>query len=88
MGTEEQAPVSNVERIVAFMAIGIGVVAFLCLIAVLMAPLLGVPAASLTAPGWQVAFLVAYFGLPLAVLLLIGLVIARIVQNRRHRARD
>ncbi|MGO2112114.1 MAG: hypothetical protein ACTH31_10925 [Pseudoclavibacter sp.] len=86
MSNSDQAPVSRVERTVAFMAIGIGIVAFLCLMAVLIAPLVGMSAEAMTSPLWQLVFMVAYFGLPLAILIMIGLVIARWVQNRRHRA--
>lgn len=78
---------SRVERILALLAIGIAVIAVACLVAVLVAPLVGVPGSAMVAPGWQVAFLVAYWGLPIAVLLLIGLVISRLAQNRRRRVR-
>lgn len=87
MSNKSQAAVSRVERIVAFVAIGIGVVAFLCLLAVLIAPLAGVPGDSMVAPGWQVAFLVAYFGFPIAVALMLALIVTRLIQNRRHRSR-
>lgn len=87
MSTPSQAPVSRAERVVAFMAVGIAIVAFVCLLTVLSAPLFGVPGESMTAPGWQFAFLVAYFGFPLAFVLIIALIITRVVQNRRAARR-
>lgn len=87
MSNTARTPISNVERIVAFVAIGLAIVAFCCLVAVLAAPALGVAAGALTSSGWQTVFLVAYFGFPVAFVLMLGLIIARIVQNRRARDR-
>lgn len=88
MNNTDKAPVSGFERTIAFMAIGIAIVAFICLLVVLTAPLLGVPGESMVAPGWQITFLVAYFGFPVAFLLMIALIITRLVQNRRSRSHE
>ncbi|KAB1660371.1 hypothetical protein F8O01_03345 [Pseudoclavibacter chungangensis] len=88
MSTPARAPISKVERIIAFMALGIAVIAFVALIVVVGAPLAGVPGDAMTTPLWQTLFLVAYFGLPIAFVLMLTLVIIRIVSNRRHRTDD
>lgn len=88
MTTTPSTRPSRVERTIAAVAIGVAIIAFGCLMAVLLAPALGVPGSSMVAPGWQATFLIAYWGLPLAFLLLIGLVIARLAQNRRRRPRS
>lgn len=68
------------------MALGIAVLAFLTLIVVLGAPVVGVAGESMTTPLWQTLFTVAYFGFPLAFLLMLTLIIIRIVSNRRARS--
>ena len=83
MATSNSAPVSRAERLLAFMAIGIAFVSFVGLIVVLAAPLVGVDPESMTAPGWQTVFMVAYFGLPTAFLLMMTLLVVRFVANRR-----
>lgn len=87
MNSPQQAPVSRGERVVAFLAIGLAIVAFIALMAVLSAPLFGVAAEAMAEPVWQATFFVAYFGFPLAFVLIIGLILARILQNRRARQR-
>lgn len=77
------APVSRGERILAFMAVGIAIVSFACLMAVLVAPLTGASPESMTAPIWSVLLAVAYIGFPLALLLMIALLVWRLVINRR-----
>ena len=72
------APVSRGERILAFMAVGIAIVSFACLMAVLVAPLTGASPES-----WSVLLAVAYIGFPLALLLMIALLVWRLVINRR-----
>lgn len=83
--TTERAPISAAERILAFMALGIAVVALVCLIVVIGAPVVGVDPGSMTTAGWQLLFLIAYFGFPVAFVLMLSLFVIRIVSNRRRR---
>jgi len=75
----------RVERAISVIAIAIAVLSLACLVVVLASPVLGVPAASLAEPGYRAVFLTGYFGLPLAFLLLIALVVMRIRSDRRAR---
>ena len=87
MNSPQQAAISQFERIVSFVAVGLAIIAFVALMAVLSAPLFGVAPEAMAEPGWQATFLTAYLGFPLAFVLMISLILTRIVQNRRARQR-
>lgn len=87
MRTNGPAPSSLAERIVACLAAGLALAAVISLAALIAASALGAAADALAAPGWRSVFVIAYAGLPAAILLVVGLVVTRIVLDGRARAR-
>lgn len=85
MTTPQQAPISTSERIIANTTAAIAVLAFLSLIAVLLAPLFGVDFAHDATWFWAIALLIAWWGFPLALIGIAAVIILRIIANRRHQ---
>lgn len=71
------------ERLLAYLTVGIATVSFIALFAVLLAPLFGVDFAQNDSWIWPACVFVAYWGFPLALILLVIFVIWRVIANRR-----
>lgn len=83
--SQNQAPVGRGERILANATAVLAIVAFICLLAVLIAPLAGVDFATDAPWFWPVALLVAWWGFPLALIGVAAVIIWRVIANRRHQ---
>lgn len=83
--SQNQAPVGRGERILANATAALAIVAFVCLIAVLVAPLFGVDFATDATWFWPIALLVAWWGFPLALIGVAAVIIIRVISNRRHQ---
>lgn len=71
------------ERLLAYLTVGIAGLSFLALFTVLLAPLFGVDFAVSDFWLWPTCVFIAYWGFPLALILLIVFVIWRVIANRR-----
>ncbi|MDJ1372050.1 hypothetical protein C7K25_11835 [Gulosibacter molinativorax] len=71
------------ERILAYLTVGIAAISFVALFTVLLAPLFGVDFATSTSWVWPACVLIAYWGFPVAFVLLVIFVIWRVIANRR-----
>lgn len=71
------------ERLLAYLTVGIAAVSFVALFTVLLAPLFGVDFAESDSWLWPTCVFIAYWGFPLALILLIVFVIWRVFANRR-----
>ena len=85
MSTPQTTVPSRVERILAFMLIGVFVVSIIALFTVLIATWAG---ADFGGSVWPVVAMTPYFGLPLAFLLLFSLLIIATVRRARAAKRD
>ncbi|MFD2756988.1 hypothetical protein [Gulosibacter faecalis] len=81
----EQAPVGRGEKILANATAALAVIAFVCLVSVLVAPLFGVDFATTASWYWPAALLVAWWGFPIALIGVAAVIITRIIANRRHK---
>lgn len=71
-------PVRRIDRILAFMALGIAVISVLCLFAIIIATGAGLrPATGV----WPIVAVVPMVGLPIAFLLILALLITSIVRR-------
>ncbi|SJM71728.1 hypothetical protein [Gulosibacter sp. 10] len=85
MNTEAKAEPAYplVERILAYLATGIAILAFIGLLTVLLAPLFGVDYATSHLWVWNASMFVAYWGFPVALILVVALLLIRVISNRR-----
>lgn len=80
------AATKPLDRAVATAALIIAVLALAAFAAVIIATFAGLPGAAWSEPMWVTITTVAYWGLPLALLLLIILVVGRVVRRQRDGA--
>lgn len=83
MSSADHTSTSRLAGTTAAVAAVIAIVSFLAILAIVIAPSLGGAAPS--EPLWQLTFVVAYAGLPVALLLVLGLVVARFLGRRQQR---
>ncbi|WP_164509715.1 MULTISPECIES: hypothetical protein [Gulosibacter] len=83
--SQNQAPVGRGERVLANATATLAIVAFICLLAVLIAPLMGVDFATDATWFWPVALLVAWWGFPIALIGVTAVIVWRIIANRRYK---
>ena len=81
MKPQQPSGIGRAERTLAYMFIAIIVVTVLAFLAILLAPVLGVREYS--GPLWQFVFALPLVGLPIAFLMMIGMLVVGI---RRRRA--
>ncbi len=84
MSTPAPPGTTRLERILAFMLVGISVVSVVCLLVVLIATWAG--ATDFGGTVWPVVAMTPYFGLPLAFLLLLTLLVLATVRRARSAA--
>ncbi|PPG70540.1 hypothetical protein C5C31_05210 [Rathayibacter rathayi] len=82
MKPQEPAGIGRAERTLAFMFIAIIVVSVLAFLAVLLAPTFGVR--NYAGPLWSFVIALPLMGLPLAILLMIGVLIAGVRRRRQQ----
>ena len=85
MVANSQSPLkaSLVERTLAITAVTLAAVAFVCLVVVFAAPMLGVEFGTPPAWYWDVLLAVGYYGIPIAFALVVVVIILRTIANRR-----
>ncbi|MGO1544542.1 MAG: hypothetical protein ACTHXA_09415 [Gulosibacter sp.] len=74
---------SMAERLLAYLTVGVAALSFIALFTILLAPLFGVDFASSDLWIWPVSMFIAYWGFPLALILLVAFVLWRVIANRR-----
>lgn len=71
------------EGILATVTVVLAIVSFVCLVAVLIAAVAGVNFSTDVPVLWDVAVAVAWWGLPLSLVGLAGVIVVRILANRK-----
>ncbi|RRJ87476.1 hypothetical protein EG850_04020 [Gulosibacter macacae] len=77
------APTSRLERILAISSVVIAVLALVSLIVLLLVPAFGFEFGNPPAWYWDALLAVAYYGFPVAFILVVTLIVMRMVANRR-----
>ncbi|MEO7148273.1 MAG: multidrug ABC transporter ATPase [Terrimesophilobacter sp.] len=88
--TPSKAPASinRIERMLAFMLIALIAISLLCFVAVIAGTSLGVGNNDGFSHGvWPAVFMVPYLGLPLAFLMLVGLLVSNGIRRQRAATR-
>lgn len=78
-----QREANGFERALSYAAAAIAISSFVSMMALLIAPLMGVDFASAPAGLWPVVMTVAYYGFPIAFVCVVVLIISNVVNNRR-----
>ena len=81
--SSEAAPIGRAERALALAAIVIAAIAFLCLLVVFVAPLVGLQYGEPPAWYWDALMAIGYYGFPVAFLCVVALLVLRMISNRR-----
>lgn len=81
--SESPLKASLAERILAITAVTLAAVAFICLVVVFAAPYFGVEFGNPPAWYWDAMLAIGYYGIPIAFLLVVVVIILRMVANRR-----
>lgn len=72
------------ERTLSYAAAIIAITSFLAMMALLIAPLVGVDFSNAPTGLWSVVMTIAYYGFPLAFICVVVLIISNVMRNRRR----
>lgn len=76
-------PVRRIDRILAFMALGIAIVSVICFVAIIVSTALGMGHADYQVGIWPVVGAFPLFGLPIAFLMILTLLIMTFIRKGR-----
>lgn len=79
----EDVPVQRIDRILAFMSLGIALLSVLCFFAIMIATASGVRHADFATGVWPVVSAIPMFGLPVAFILILILLVTSFVRRGR-----
>ncbi|WP_203136006.1 multidrug ABC transporter ATPase [Microbacterium sp. JZ31] len=79
--TPADPPVRRIDRILAFMALGIAVVSVLCFFAIMISTAAGMQHADYATGIWPIVAVLPMVGLPLAFVLILALLVMSIVRR-------
>ncbi|WP_345751942.1 multidrug ABC transporter ATPase [Microbacterium rhizophilus] len=74
-------PVRRIDRVLAFMALGIAVLSVLCFFAIMISTAAGMQHADYATGVWPIVAVLPLVGLPIAFLLIVALLIMSIVRR-------
>lgn len=80
---DDTAPVRPIDRLLAFMSLGLAVLSIGCFFAIIIGTATGMGQEDFTHGAWPIVSMVPLFGLPLAFLLIIALLIMSFVRRAR-----
>ena len=85
MVANSQSPLkaSLAERALAITAVALAAVAFICLVVVFAAPYFGIEFGTPPAWYWDVMLAIGYYGIPVAFLLVVVVIVLRMITSRR-----
>lgn len=79
----EDVPVRRIDRILAFMSLGIALLSILCFFAIMIATGSGMQQADFSQGIWPAVAAIPLFGLPIAFLMIIALLVMSFVRRSR-----
>lgn len=82
--TTNNTDTSRLEKVLSYLAASLAGISFVALLALLVAPMLGVDFGTNTLM-WGIIAAVPNYGFPLAFLLIVAIIILSVVRNRRAR---
>ena len=85
---EPEAPIRRVDRFLAFTALGIAAASVLCFFAILIGAGVGMDEETFGQAPWPLIAAVPYWGLPVAFLMIITLLIMSFTRKGRAASRD
>ena len=84
----EDVPVRRIDRILAFMSLGIAILSIVCFFAIMISTATGMEQADYSTGIWPVVTAIPLFGLPLAFILILVLLIMSFVRRARANRGD
>jgi TRAP-type C4-dicarboxylate transport system permease small subunit len=85
---EPDLPVRRIDRILAFTALGIATAAVVCFFAIIIGTALGMDQSAFGDGVWPVVAAIPYWGLPVAFVLIIVLLIMSFIRKGRAASRS
>ncbi len=79
----EDIPIRRIDRILAFMALGIAILSIVCFFAIMIATGSGMEQADFSQGIWPMVAAIPLFGLPIAFLMILTLLIMSFVRRSR-----
>lgn len=86
--SEPDFPIRRVDRILAFTALGIAAASVVCFFAIIIGTAVGMDQASFGAGVWPIIAAIPYWGLPLAFLMILTLLIMSFIRKGRATSRS
>jgi hypothetical protein len=86
--SEPDVPVRRVDRILAFSALGIAAASVVCFFAIIIGTAVGMDQASFGEGLWPVIAAIPYWGLPLAFVMIIALLVMSFIRKGRAASRS
>lgn len=85
---EPEIPIRRVDRILAFTALGIAAASVLCFFAIIIGTAAGMQQTDFGEGAWPLVAAIPYWGLPVALILIITLLITSFVRKGRASSRS
>ncbi|MBS0024437.1 multidrug ABC transporter ATPase [Microbacterium paraoxydans] len=82
-----EVPIRRIDRILAFTALGIAAASVVCFFAIIIGTATGMDRAAFGEGAWPVVAAIPYWGLPLAFVLIITLLVMSFIRKGRAQSR-
>ena len=86
--TEPEVPVRRLDRILAFSALGIAAASVVCFFAIIIGTAVGMDQAAFDEGAWPFVAAIPFWGLPLAFVMIITLLVMSFIRKGRAASRS
>ena len=86
--TEPEVPVRRLDRILAFSALGIAAASVVCFFAIIIGTAVGMDQAAFSGGAWPLIAAIPFWGLPLAFVMIITLLVMSFIRKGRAASRS
>lgn len=86
--TEPEVPVRRVDRILAFSALGIAAASVICFFAIIIGTAVGMDQSAFGEGAWPLIAAIPFWGLPLAFVMIITLLVMSFIRKGRAASRS